>query len=204
MLIFHITVAGQEAFVRHVDSIPTSLLRPGGTALRPELFGRDARPATPHAAGGNDDEDEDDLLLVKAALTPYSARLSFIARFRDFVALYARGEKDQAAALLVRLISTNVAPVAFYGVMLLDAVALLESDEIVVGLEDTYELLRALEVVTAPIDAAGGADVYGHLDSLARIVGANGSQEDRTRTALKHLEVVRGALARHLGRVCCL
>lgn len=195
---------GQEAFVRHVDSIPTSLLRPGGTALRPEIFGREARAVTPGAANAEDEDEEDDLLLVKAALTPYSARLSFIARFRDFCALYARGERAQAAQLLVRLISTNVAPMSFYGVMLLDAVPLLEGEEIVVGLEETYELLRALESIEAPIEAANGVDVYGHLESLARIVGARGERGERTRVARRQLEVVRGALARHLGRVCCL
>ena len=66
--------------------------------------------------------------MERSALTPYSARLSFLARYRDFFAFYARGERRQAASLLVLLMSSNVAPRTFYGVMLLDIVPLLESE----------------------------------------------------------------------------
>lgn len=126
------TCAGQEAFIRHVDSIPTSLLRPGATALRPELFGeRGRQPSTGTVCHDLDNEDE---VLARTALTPYSARLSFLARYRDFFAFYARGERRQAASLLVLLLSSNVAPRNFYGVMLLDVVPLLESESNVAAL----------------------------------------------------------------------
>mgnify|MGYP001578092744 FL=1 len=47
---------------------------------------------------------------------PYSSRLSFLARYRDFFALYARGERRDAASLLVLLLTSGVAPKAFYAV----------------------------------------------------------------------------------------
>lgn len=77
-------------------------------------------------------------------------------------------------------------------------------EEMLVTLDETYDLLRCLEEVTAPIEASGGKDVYGHLTSLAKIVGAMGTKEECTGKALKQLEVVRAALARHLARCCCL
>lgn len=132
--------AGQDAFIRHVDSIPTSLLRPGATALRPELFG-DQGPPSPTGTVRHDGSNEDEVL-ARSALTPYSARLSFLARYRDFFAFYARGERRQAASLLVLLMSSNVAPRNFYGVMLLDVVPLLES-EYTPAADSTRSRLRA-------------------------------------------------------------
>lgn len=88
--------------------------------------------------------------------------------------------------------------------MLLDVVPLLEGSELVVTTEEVYELLRCLEEVTANVATSG--DIYGYLDSLARIVGGTTtaesgiSKKDREVKALRQLEVVRGALARTLGR----
>lgn len=59
----------------------------------------------------------------ESPLTPYSSRLSFLARYRDFFALYARGERKQAATLLVLLFSSNVAPKSFYAVSILSSCA---------------------------------------------------------------------------------
>lgn len=87
---------------------------------------------------------------------------------------------------------------------MLTAASTSAGEEILVTLEETYDLLRCLEEITAPIEASGGKDVYGHLASLAKIVGATGTKEECTTKALKQLEVVRAALARHLGRCCCL
>ena len=88
-------ISGQEAFIRHVDSIPTSLLRP-------------------HDRSDSDDGMSEDGEL--APLAPYSAKLSFLARYRDFFAYYARGDRRQAAALLVLLLTSGVAPKAFHAV----------------------------------------------------------------------------------------
>lgn len=92
---------GQEAFIHHVDSIPTSLLRPSSGAH----FTTSAS-----SFDGMDDDDEHE-----GAESQYTS-ISFLARYRDFFALYARGERRQAAALLVLLLSSNVAPKGFYAV----------------------------------------------------------------------------------------
>lgn len=65
------------------------------------------------------------------------------------------------------------------------------------SLEETYEIMRVTEDLTAPISATG-KDVYGHLDSLATLLGAQegDTSESRTQRAMKELSVVRGALAR--------
>lgn len=115
--------------------------------------------------------------------------------------------------------------------MLLDVLPLLESSislstNLLITPSETYELLRILEELTAPISATG-VDIYGHLNSLARLLGAGEeSGEKKTEKSLKQLEVVRAELARwglllsarlkkpnanlavcpyrHLGRCCCL
>lgn len=105
---------GQDAFIAHVDSIPTSLLRPTSASLA------SSPPASPTSSL--------DLpaLSPSAALAPFTARLTFLARYRDFFALYAGGARTEAAQLLVLLLTSGVAPRRFWGVMLLDAVPLLE------------------------------------------------------------------------------
>lgn len=158
--------AGQDAFVRHVDSIPTSLLHPGADA-------------------------------------PVASKLQFLSRYRDFFAMMARDEHDKAASLLVLLMSSGVAPKRFWAVMMLDILPLLDTPELLVSLPDTYELLRLLDSVTAPVVAKQGRDVFGNLDLLCRVVGARVERDEQSRAALKQLDIVRGALARHLGRCMC-
>lgn len=94
-----------------------------------------------------------------------------------------------------------------------------------VSLAETYELLRVLEEVTAPIELSGSAylddddddggedssespvDIFGDLDMLGRLLEGHQEKEQPTRTstlrggertkrALMQLEIVRGALAR--------
>ncbi|KAI5478837.1 nuclear pore complex protein Nup85 [Pseudohyphozyma bogoriensis] len=170
---------GQNSFIHHVDSIPTSLLRP---RQRSE-------------DGMDDGEDEPDI----AATNP---RLEFLARYRDFFALYSRGERRMAAELLVLLLTSGIAPRRFWAVMFLDVVPLLQAaPEILIPESSTYELLRCLEEITSPI-AVAGEDVYGDLVSLGKIVAKQEGEKEGVQRALKQLSLVRGALAVHLGRCC--
>lgn len=109
--------AGQEAFVKHVDSLPTSLLRPQDT---PE-------PSSPTSGLPSLSQLP---ALTTDALRPHLSRLSFLARYRDFLALYAGGARAEAAELLVLLLTSGVAPQKWWPVMLLDAVPLLESESL--------------------------------------------------------------------------
>lgn len=113
-------------------------------------------------------------------------------------------------ALLRRASDVADHPADTAQVLLLDLVPLLEgssrftllpaqtdvstADELLVTLDEAYDLLRCLEEIVSPI-AARKVDLAGNLDSLARIIGSQAGPEG-TRQAMKQLEVVRGALAR--------
>ena len=200
---------GADEFARMVDRIPTSILHPAGAELRPELF-----------------EPLVDGLDVPAKDNSHLARpLIFLARYRDFHALYARGERFEAAALLVKLLTSVVAPRRFWAILLLDAVPLLEGvylkafsivtmldmffitdEHVLFSMHDTYELLRCLEDIVGPIAVSGhdGADVLGPLARLVTRRDDDKQKPEQTRLALRQLGIVRQALARHLARCCTL
>ncbi|GAA6058774.1 hypothetical protein JCM10212_001890 [Sporobolomyces blumeae] len=233
---------GQETFVSHVDSLPTSLLRPSSQRT-PGL----ATP--PHSPSASSTIDLDQDPSYPSAPTPYPS-IAFLSRYRDFLALYtlsnqalssspvdaAQGAESsqaheqmeqerrarlrrQAAELLVLLLTSGVAPKPFWPIMLLDSVGLLETQPPVISLAETYELLRVLEELTAPIDlsASSGSsrgervDVFGELDMLDRLIRGQG-EDAKVRgnrgtdvaKCMEQLEVVREALARHLAICACL
>ncbi|KAK4701947.1 nuclear pore complex protein Nup85, partial [Phenoliferia sp. Uapishka_3] len=113
-------VNGQEAFIRYVDSMPTAPIRPSA----PEIFDED------------DDAEEHGI-----HHQPFSSRLSFLARYRDFFALYATGSRQEAATLLVLLLTSGVAPKGFY--------AGLELKE-----QNLPSLEGVLQVITHSVDLA--------------------------------------------------
>ncbi|GAA5915205.1 uncharacterized protein JCM6883_001767 [Sporobolomyces salmoneus] len=213
---------GQESFISHVDSLPTSLLRPA--------------PSSP---------DGDDNLESDSPPTNFQYPLiTFLSRYRDFLALYSLASqkssssslsssaeeleeiwrlKRQSSELLILLLSSGMAPKKFWAIMLLDSIGLLESQPPLVSLAETYELLRIIEELTAPIELSASSseaedsepiDVFGDLDMLGRLLEGQEEQTgkkkgekkggERTRRALSQLEIVRGALARHLAICCCL
>ncbi|KAH8929346.1 Nucleoporin, Nup85-like protein [Atractiella rhizophila] len=166
---------GEIRFASCVDSIPTSLLRPSSPP--PEAASMDidgSFPQTPNRT--------------------LSAKLNFLARYRDFQALYARGERAEAAEVLVNLLIGRQAPKSFWAVMLVDALPLLEESEPLISSTQTYDLILCLEECVASYDTEG-KDVDGTLEKLGRISGGGG-----TEMAFKRLEVVRFALARNLAR----
>ncbi|KDE06351.1 hypothetical protein MVLG_03261 [Microbotryum lychnidis-dioicae p1A1 Lamole] len=219
---------GQDAFVRCVDEIPVSLLRPskgrkgrgrgrkeasmlGEEITSDEEMNDESDLDTIHQDDFDEEEEED-----RPSLAPFSTRLAFLARYRDFFALYAKGERRQAAKLLCLLLSSNVAPKPIWAVLLVDSVGLLldeSEDRPIVEVEECYELMRCLEDIALPILAGNGDvdDVYGHLDALGKLMnggkGAEMREEKRrkevVRMGMKQLDVVRGALARCLARGVC-
>ncbi|BGP26904.1 hypothetical protein JCM10295v2_005866 [Rhodotorula toruloides] len=194
-------VKGPDAFVKAVDSLPTSLLRPASfanddadlpsTPTSPSSFSLSHLPS--HTAD---------------SLRPILSHLSFLARYRDFMALYAvPGQRREAAELLVLLFTSGIAPRKWWPVMLLDSVPLLETSPPLITLAETFELLRILEDILAPISSSSPvSDVFGSLDLLGRLAEQGQEkkkkQEDeaeRLKRAVGQMEVVRGALARHLA-----
>ncbi|GAA6012774.1 hypothetical protein JCM11491_002557 [Sporobolomyces phaffii] len=208
---------GQESFIRHVDSLPTSLLRPNS----------DSTPASPSSSTTRD---------LLSPLAPPSSHqfplITFLSRYRDFLALYSlagsagHGEEEawttkrQASELLILLLTSGFAPRQFWAIMLLDSVGLLESQPLLVTMAETYELMRIVEELTSPIQLSASSssspkpvDIFGDLEMLGRLLegrepSSTAPEGDvgamRTKRALDQLEIVRGSLARHLALCCCL
>ena len=188
-------LAGQEAFVKHVDSLPTSLLRPSSSDLNEPTSA--ASPSSPSSPTNGLAPLSRLRSLTSDALRPHLSRLAFLARYRDFLALYAAGARREAAELLVLLLTSGVAPKKWWAVMLLDAVPLLESEcranprgfprvcvtdpacgrnppmtatPVLVSLAETYELLRILEELLSPIVVSSPPrDIFGSLELLGRL-----------------------------------
>jgi len=76
-----------------------------------------------------------------------SDRLTFLAKYREFHRLYEVSDFKNAAVLLTSLLASRLAPKYFWLTLLLDALPLLESDELVFSSEQTYELMYCLEVL---------------------------------------------------------
>ncbi|KAA1082739.1 hypothetical protein PGT21_012664 [Puccinia graminis f. sp. tritici] len=149
---------GPEEFARLVDEIPSSLLHPTAPALRPGLF---FDPPTQQQSGRTPHE--------KPQPNLNSSKLLFLSRYRDMHSYYSKGERKLAAETLVGLMTTEIAPKPWWAVCLIDVIPLLEDDEILISLADTYELLRCLEEITAPI-LTSSRDSYDNLGYLKRIV----------------------------------
>jgi len=123
----HISHSGQDTFISHVDSLPTSLLRPSSA------------PSSPSSSSSS----TLDLLPTNSFQFP---SITFLSRYRDFLALYSLASqqtdfeetyrlKRQSAELLILLLTSGMAPKAFWAVMLLDSIGLLESEHLVSSLD---------------------------------------------------------------------
>lgn len=77
-----------------------------------------------------------------------SDTLTFLGKYREFHVMYQEGRYEEAAALLVSLISSKLAPQYFWPVLLLDALPLLKVKEPVISSEQTYELMYILDTLT--------------------------------------------------------
>ncbi|KAK4307301.1 hypothetical protein Pmani_020927 [Petrolisthes manimaculis] len=73
-----------------------------------------------------------------------SDTLTFLGKYREFHMLYQDGKYQEAATLLVSLISSKLAPEYFWPVLLLDALPLLKCPKPVITSEQTYELMYLL------------------------------------------------------------
>uniref|UniRef100_A0A803Y7S3 Nuclear pore complex protein Nup85 n=1 Tax=Meleagris gallopavo TaxID=9103 RepID=A0A803Y7S3_MELGA len=110
-----------------------------------------------------------------------SDRLTFLGKYREFHRLYGEKRFSEAARLLLMLMTAHIAPCSFWMTLLTDALPLLEQKEVIFSAEQTYELMRCLEDLTA-----------GKLDRQK-------FQDDDVETM--KVEMLRLALARNLARV---
>ncbi|XP_074828137.1 nuclear pore complex protein Nup85 isoform X1 [Natator depressus] len=78
-----------------------------------------------------------------------SDRLTFLGKYREFHRLYGEKRFSEAAKLLLMLMTARIAPCSFWMTLLIDALPLLEQKEVIFSAEQTYELMRCLEDLTA-------------------------------------------------------
>lgn len=95
-----------------------------------------------------------------------SDRLAFLGKYREFHRLYARNEFRPAAALLITLISSRIAPKYFWSVLLMDALPLLETNPTVFTVDETYELMQSLQELTSSFqdDAEASSTPHANCD----------------------------------------
>lgn len=101
---------GSKEFVDHVNSIPPSLFSPDSPHYLTD-------PSSLYAEDANS---------INPTYPVLASKLSFLPLYRDFLDAFAGGEKVKAADLLMRMFASGVAPKAFWAVLLVDSVTLLD------------------------------------------------------------------------------
>ncbi|KAL7424161.1 hypothetical protein Q5752_001747 [Cryptotrichosporon argae] len=169
---------GDETFLNLVDTLPAVMLAEAPAALTKLQLGPDA-----------------DNSAAAATMVLFASRLACLSELRDHLLFAAQDAAAPAAAKLVNLLTSGIAPPALWAVLLALAVPPLEADDILFTANDTFELMRVLEDVLA--NAAFAEDDY--LGLLTRCLARQG-EKDGAQAARRRLDEVRLALARNLAR----
>eukprot|EP00117_Sycon_ciliatum_P044290 scpid43655/ scgid31977/ Nuclear pore complex protein Nup85; 85 kDa nucleoporin; FROUNT; Nucleoporin Nup75; Nucleoporin Nup85; Pericentrin-1 len=90
-------------------------------------------------------------------------RLTFLAQYHQFHRHYNNQDFQQAGSLLFSLLDSRLAPKELWPTILLDALPLLELDEVIFDRDQTYELMYCLEEVqtyaqSGDCNGSAGAD----------------------------------------------
>ncbi|XP_069690988.1 nuclear pore complex protein Nup85 isoform X2 [Periplaneta americana] len=125
-----------------------------------------------------------------------SDRLTFLGKYCEFHQLYNAGEFRDAAVLLVSLLASRLAPKNFWMTLLTDALPLLESNDIVLTSEDTYELLNCMEELLAEGQISEPAGTQGG----DKIISTQDLSIDTNNIVEEKVKLIRLALARNLAR----
>ncbi|KIY53012.1 hypothetical protein FISHEDRAFT_34385 [Fistulina hepatica ATCC 64428] len=130
------------------------------------------------------------------AMGIFVQRLSFVVRYADFHRLRTKGELFEAADELVVLLRDEIAPRAWWAVLLCDATELLQYEQaFLFSQAGVSHLLQKSEEIR--MRSAQGAEAD-YLDVLAR------SSKGGKAEALNRLRAVRLALARYIARCSIL
>ncbi|WVR05312.1 hypothetical protein IAU60_002326 [Kwoniella sp. DSM 27419] len=184
---------GADDFLGLVETLPPTLLSEAPTALA-EL--QQIQPDLTTVSGLD--------VPSASALSVFASRLTFLAEFRDYLLFLAQGARDRAATRLVGLLTSNIAPVAFWAVLLVESITLLEDADILFSSNETFELLRILEEVKANASFAPDDYLSQLVIYLERTGGPAGTQPGKDKRSVqdawKKIDQVRLALARNLAR----
>ncbi len=66
----------------------------------------------------------------QSSMSVFASRLTFLSEFRDYLLFVQQGVKDRAAARLVNLLISGIAPAAFWAVLLVESITLLEGESV--------------------------------------------------------------------------
>lgn len=119
-----------------------------------------------------------------------TTKLTFLGKYREFHRLYARAQFDEAAALLLSLLTARIAPKKFWSMLLLDSIPLLETDKVIFSTRQTYELLHCLE----ELDISQKLDL---TDATAEVLSSKYATNE---VESEKFAILRLALARNLAR----
>ncbi|OCF44154.1 nuclear pore complex protein Nup85 [Kwoniella heveanensis CBS 569] len=192
-------IDGDAELLRLVDTLPPTLLAEAPTALA------ELQQIVPDPYASTD-------IPSSSALSIFASRLTFLSEFRDYLLFLAQGARDRAAAKLVGLLTSGIAPVGFWAVLLVESVTLLEDSEILFTSNETFELMRILEEVKSNASFAPADYLSQLIQYLDRSQAAKSQQQQQqvksttskvtttTEDAWKKIDEVRLALARNLAR----
>ncbi|KAG4084731.1 Nucleoporin, Nup85-like protein [Neocallimastix lanati (nom. inval.)] len=122
--------------------------------------------------------------------TLYNSKINFLARYKEFHELYREKQYKKAGSLLIQLLTSEIAPKSFWSIILVDAIPLLESEQIIFNSSDTYELMRCLEEITS----------HRRREYLAALNKKVKSEQELDEL----INVIRIALVRNLARTTAL
>ncbi|KAG6841451.1 hypothetical protein C0991_010876 [Blastosporella zonata] len=131
----------------------------------------------------------------------FAHRLLFAVRYAHFHQLVEMHELQDAAADLVAIFREDLAPRAWWAVLLSDSIQLLqEESSLLFPSASASELLRKVEEIFVRTSQGAGEE---YLSILMRTIEAEGKNA-RERDALERLKLVRLALARYFARCTCV
>ncbi|WVW82930.1 hypothetical protein I302_104945 [Kwoniella bestiolae CBS 10118] len=178
---------GDEEFLRLVDTLPPTLLSEAPTALAELQTQLDPTSGLPD-------------LPATSALSIFASRLTFLSEFRDYLLFLHQGARDRAASKLVGLLTSGIAPVGIWAVLLVESIDLLEDSDILFSSNETFELLRVLEEVKVNSSFAKQDYLEQLIQYLQRLSKNDNNKKMGYEDGYKKLDQVRLALARNLAR----
>ncbi|RDD43923.1 Nuclear pore complex protein Nup85 [Trichoplax sp. H2] len=128
---------------------------------------------------------------IGAAIT-LTGQLAFLGKFREFHTFCNTGNLVDAASILVLLMVDGLASKKYWWMLLLDAIPLFETEEILFDSDQTYELLRCLTEIE--LSLRGPGDSWSNRLTLKQQVHKN------SEVLHDALNTIRIALARNLAR----
>ncbi|KAI8052852.1 Nup85 nucleoporin-domain-containing protein [Syncephalis plumigaleata] len=144
--------------------------------------------------------------------------LAFLSHYRSFHEEYANGDYASAARILAPFFSSGAAPRSFWPILLMDALLLLDGEQVLFTSEETYEMMRCLEELVNANMPAKKRVTIGMDSSMDSLLNQHGKRLRNTTTATtpdvanvdestgklnlltSRLSVVRVALVRNLAR----